>query len=133
MEPVPKILDWVSARAECSVDQLFTLLMTVVEADVKTMTTRTAPSTTIFSFHRVTETTVVVSKVWREGPLRHEDGVRFEKTAAGIKVDGQRNEQLSFVAKPSLHVSGVCRLEVADQPLELWQVSRRALEPLFFG
>jgi len=38
-----------------------------------------------------------------------------------------------FEAKASLGFEGRCRYEVEGQPLELWQVSRKALEDLFFA
>ena len=40
--------------------------------------------------------------------------------------------QLLFHAKPDLNQEGECLLEVDGVPLKLWQVSRKALDGLFF-
>jgi hypothetical protein len=39
-----------------------------------------------------------------------------------------------FSAKPYLNHEGECLLQIGEtDPLHIWQVSRKALEPLFFA
>ena len=96
MESVPKTLDWVTARAECSIERLFMLLTEVMDSDVKTMQAR-APVGTQFSLNQLTAAKIVIAKV--------------------------TTDRQGFTAKPSLDSTGTCRLEVGGQPMELWQVS----------
>jgi hypothetical protein len=132
MENVPKTLDWVKARAECSLEHLFMLLREVVDSDVKAMQARKADHRRDFSLGDPNQSKFVVSKAAEgEQPFR---GVIFERASQGIRVMSATRTGFEemFVAKPSLDVAGSCRLEVGGQPLELWQVSRKALEDLFF-
>jgi hypothetical protein len=135
MEAVPKSHNWVKARSECSIEHLFMLLAEVVDTDVKTINERDMRSVR-FEFKRLNESKFLVVKSMDYGTgMRGVDSVVFERTRAEIAVytasyDGPK---AFFTAKPSFDGAGSCRLEVSDQPLELWQVSRKALEDLFFG
>ena len=131
---VPKILDWVKARAECSVEHLFILLTEVVESDVKGIQERTEASVT-FKMTRLTESKIVVSKAVDISGWVDQVTVTFECTRLGIEVYGANREgpRPMFTARPSFDAAGPCRLDVDGQTFELWQVSRKALEDLFFS
>jgi hypothetical protein len=49
----------------------------------------------------------------------------------GINVTFE--DKSTFTANPSLDDNGQCQLEVEGAKLSIWQVSRRALENLFFA
>jgi hypothetical protein len=133
MNQVPKTLDWVTARAECSVERLFRLLTETLDTDVKTMQAR-APSGTRFTLNALGGNKVVVAKVRGfGGGFMDGDNVVFETTPLGIVARTGRADTQLFLAKPSLGLDGECHLEIDGQPHELWQVSRKALEALFFG
>jgi hypothetical protein len=129
-ESVPKTLDWVKARTECSIERLFLLLIEVLRADVQSIQARSQGSTK-YTLDVPTDSSAAVIKEEDMGGIRDRDGVVFRRTTSGIVARTAKNEVL-FTAKPSLAINGDCRLEIDGQPLELWQVSRRALEPLFF-
>jgi hypothetical protein len=65
------------------------------------------------------------------------DAVTFERTDRGIVVSSANADGTtpSFIATPDFADDGECRMRINDeeQLLELWQVSRRALETLFFS
>jgi hypothetical protein len=50
-----------------------------------------------------------------------------------IRLMPEGQSKAAFFARAHLRPSGECQLEVGSERLELWQVSRMALEPLFFG
>ncbi len=131
METVPKTLDWVKARAECSLEHLFSLLIEVLDSDVKSMRAH-APDGTQLSLNVLTASKVSISKVQPDRGFSKAGKVVFDRTSLGINVGSDRND-LMFTAKPSLDATGSCRLEIDGQPMELWQVSRKALEDLFFS
>lgn len=67
------------------------------------------------------------SGLWPGAPL----------TRSGIEVEVEderpaRGEPL-FTASVRMGDDGKCRLVIGDEEVKLWQVSKRALEPLFFG
>lgn len=133
IEIVPKTCDWVTRRAECSVEKLFLLLVEVVESDVKVMHARSLPHGPSFTTNKPTSGKLVVMKMFPDSTIA--GNVVFERTIGGIEVrmlKRARDEQALFTAKPSLSAEGECRLEIDYLPMELWQVSRRALEDLFF-
>jgi hypothetical protein len=130
---VPKTCDWVTARAECSLEQMFNLLRERIDGDVKTMQARTTDKIEI---GKIDDRRFRVSVQWNIGGMVESDAVVFEHTYQDvIHVRNLRTETELFSAKPALNVAGDCQLEIVGSngpALELWQVSRRALEPLFF-
>lgn len=136
MDKVPEVFDWVTARGNCSVAQMFVLLAERIESDVKAMQAHLADSRQVLTFNRVADDKVIVSKQIKEGGFVFDPrNVSFERSQSGISVftAGKDGKRALFDANVSLGPEGRCRYEVGDQPLELWQVSRRALEGLFFS
>lgn len=132
MEEVPKTFDWVTARAECSLAHLFTLLTELMDSDVKNMQTR-APKGTQFTFERLNDVKVVIAKLSGAGGVHQSSNVVITLTPSSIAISSTGSARpTAFLAKPSFHANGRCRLEVDGRPFELWQVSRMALEDLFF-
>lgn len=71
------------------------------------------------------------------GPIES-TGVKFELRANEIAVSNIKTGMMhgatpAFSAVPRLNEDGECRLEVQGERLQFWQVSRKALEDLFFG
>src|SRR5262245_26445116 len=131
METVPKTLNWVKARAECSMAHLFMLLCETVDSDVKVA--QSYDSLGQLFTNRPNESKLIVGKKSRDGmPL---GGVVFEMTRTTITAWKSTNQgpQELFTAAPSFDAAGACRLRIGNETLELWQVSRRALEELFFS
>ena len=131
MEPVPKSFDWVRARAECSLERLFRLLAETVDSDVRAVSAIKRPDQSVFevipALHKV-----IVSRTKDTGGIPSVETVVFELVSNGIHVRRGKDTSV-FTATPVLDARGDCRLEVSGESLELWQVSRKALEGLFFG
>lgn len=58
---------------------------------------------------------------------------RIEEGEIVVSARSPRNQEDRFTAKPHLSMAGECMFEVDGTPLRPWQVSRLALESLFFG
>ena len=131
---VPKNFDWVTERHKCSLVTIFTHLSEVVDSDVKSAIAKLEDGDNI-SMNRPSEGKIVVVKSLGPRGSSQGDNVVFERAANCIivKKGGTNGKQL-FTAKPFLLQNGMCKLEVQGEtePLELWQVSRKALEDLFF-
>lgn len=132
---VPKTCDWVNRRAKCSAEQLFLLLVEVVDADVKDMQAQTTDKNLVFGVARPAPSKAVVSRL-RDygGGMKDGDAVVFERTRNGtITATKQPKAEKIFEALPWLDEDGECRLRIGTKSLYLWQVSRIALEELFFS
>ena len=134
-DEVPKTLNWVKARAECSIDHLFIVLSAVVEADTKAANERGRGSLS-FAFSRLTDESLLVTRKYNAGGIIESEAIAFERLRDGsIKVTQRTAAKGStdfFEAKPHVDINGDCKFEVRGAPLEPWQVSKRALERLFF-
>jgi hypothetical protein len=135
MDKAPEVFDWVTARAECSAPQMFLLLIERVESDVKAMQARLDSGYQI-TVNKVADDKFIVSKRHNEGGFAFGGhAVVVERTTSGIVAqltNSQGTKQPFFSAKVLLGPDGRCRYEVSGEALELWQVSRMALEDLFF-
>lgn len=133
-DEVPKALNWVKARAECSIEHLFILLSTVVETDTKAATERGRGSLS-FAVGRPTEDTLLVVRKYNDSGFITSEAVAFDRLRDGSIHVSRRTARGStdlFLAKPHVDLKGDCKFEVDGVPLEPWQVSKRALEDLFF-
>ena len=131
---IPQIFNWVKARSECSLERVFLLFSEVLESDVKTMQ-GLARSGVLYEQTRGERKVVVCRTRDCGGGIKEAEGVVFELVDGAITAtakDARGNGTQLFKAKPSLEPNGACKLEVDGEGLELWQVSRKALEPLFF-
>lgn len=114
--------NWVRARSQCSLPRVFAMLGEIVDSDVKALNAA-QPSNLPAEVKRYTGKIVVA----------HRDStIVFELTGGIIQVR-QGPEHALFSAKLRLDEDGECLLEVNGRGLKLWQVSRKALEDLFFG
>lgn len=130
MDSIPTSFDWVAARAKCSLGAVFAALAEVIDSDVKNANALPLRSGVSFMIERPVNRKVIVSR--QDGP-DFVAGVVFELTQQGIAVRvADARQVVLFTAKPSMLADGRCLLEVDGQSLELWQVSQKALESLFF-
>ena len=132
---IPKICDWVKRRAKCSAEQLFLLLVEVLDADAKDMQALTKDKNLTFGVARPAPSKAVVSRL-RDfgGGMKDGDAVVFERTRTGtITATKQPQNQRIFEALPWLDEDGECRLRIGTKSFYLWQISRLALEELFFS
>ena len=78
---------------------------------------------------------VIVTRKREMIGLMEATSVVFEFSSDSINVTQRIGMEVKplFEAKPGLNHDGECLLEVDGNPLKLWQVSRKALEGLFFN
>lgn len=131
-ERAPKTLNWVKVRAGCSIEQMFLLLAQVVDSDAQAMAD-VARRGFNFEFQKLSEDRFSVTRHRNLGGLLEGDAVVFVRNDQGVTVSDGRSSAVIVTAKPAVDANGECRFEVAGKPVELWQVSRLALEDFFFG
>jgi hypothetical protein len=127
---IPQELDWVSERAKCSPETVFTTLETQVRSDVdRRQALRSGPEMQYgveYAFRSGKEAFQVT--VIRANEILA--NTVFQKTQDGIVV--QHKDGTSLIGVLTLGDDGRCRLRVDEEQLEFWQFRKRALESLFF-
>ena len=123
-------MNWVKRRASYTVDDVFEALVCRLEADIEEK--KDVHPDSDFTVHRkvVGE---ALEKVAIRGSkdLGHTPIVELKKEGATIKVHGTESEK--FVITPKWDQdTAQCSLLIDNKPFELWQISQRALYPLFF-
>lgn len=118
--------DWVRARSECSLRNIFLRLSAGIKNDALTRDEIERKSGTNLHFEFMDLPSVVLV-TRREGERSQK--VEFTLGADDITVDGYGGR---FTAAPGYNSTGDCTLIVHGEELELWQVRRKALELLFF-
>jgi len=130
---IPKTYDWVSALATCSFDKQFDALLEVIEFDVNAANLLGTSGGRLSFYHDPAKAQKVIVSCDRVVAF---DKVIFELATGAIVVtsrDSAGKETKRFSAKPTFNVQGECLLNVEGEDLRIWQVSRKALEDLFFG
>lgn len=139
MESILETFDWVPARAKCSAEHMFTLLVARIESDVNAMQSCLDQSRYVLTLNKTAADRMIVAKQTVEGGRAYGGrNVMFKRTPSGVAVDTltvhrETEPRPLFEATIALGPEGRCHYEVSGQPLELWQVSRKALEDLFFS
>jgi len=125
--------NWVGARKACSLPVMFLTLKELVQRDIGEIQGYARERFEMKSHPNG----FIVTKSWDAGGVQSGEATVFEllPNGAGIRVKDSGTERELFIATPELDRNGVCRLRVAGErdALELWQVSRKALETFFFG
>ena len=124
---IPKKLDWVTARAHCSISALFEQLVLEVEEDVNQ---RNKQRTEMSRYKFTTNQSGNVFNVYSDsgGTERHFVYFKLETNKITVKDDNA----LLFEATVTLNDGGECKPKINGQERELWQMRRMALEKLFF-
>jgi hypothetical protein len=123
----PENFDWVTARSNCSLVVVFEKLKHQIGVDVQTRNAL-RPVGLHYAFRLVdngSNTFAVLVESNFANPA-----VRFTLDADKISIaasDGPKCE-----ASVTLCDDGECRLKIANQTYDLWQVRKMALEELFF-
>jgi hypothetical protein len=130
MNAIPQELDWVKARSECSVAQVFSELHIGAESDVKAINLTPRAADYLGSYFAVhTNSNGNVFVVFQTGNTNKT--VKFMLGPDRIAVTDQNSQ---FIITLTLNNEGKCKLKVnGGEELEQWQVRRMMLESLFFG
>jgi hypothetical protein len=128
--------NWVAARSECSLDRQFRILAELVDSDVKVANGLNKRGIEFEINLDVKDKIIVLRKRDIVGHVETSVIVfELEQDKITVKDRTDRSNlpgQMLFNATPSLNEEGECLLEVSGVPLKLWQVSRKALDGLFF-
>ena len=127
--------EWVLRRARCNVDDIFAELQEQVEQDVAYMKSVTDAKNDGYSFQLEREDgRFVVQHYFGEDRLK---AVVFRNSTRGITI-----EQFIFARDGGSEEFNVrwkwneqeckCELFIDDELHEVWQVSQKALSPMFF-
>ena len=134
MIEIPRTLNWVAKRAECSVRSMFDKLKDEVKEDVATMNQLLpqanekrfsfGPSTlSKFSVQRVDDVMgIIISSI----------EFIVEGDAIVVRESDNSGTTELFSATVTLNSEGRCLCKVGNDELEQWQVRKRALEAFFF-
>jgi hypothetical protein len=138
-EDAPPTLNWVKARADCSLRNAFNALAEGAEEDTKAVKSVVDGRSRIaFSVFRPSNKRFSVTRI--DDPITNiRQSVDFELGSNEITVYGASNgsNEVMFRAGIALNNVGQCKLTIKGEEdrgeLEQWQVRRRALEKLFFS
>jgi hypothetical protein len=117
--------DWVSARAQCSLPNVFRALRLQVEEDVKTRNSL-RPNNSPYEFS-VAENADDFTVLLEGKDVRR--AVVFSLAEHAILV---RDDNKMFEVTLTFNDEGECKLNVNEKQRDLWQVRRMALEQLLF-
>jgi hypothetical protein len=117
--------DWVKARAECSVREIFEKLRIQVNKDVDARK-NLLPEGSHYGFRFISENDKFVALL--EGNNIHKT-LLFEHDRNSIKITTDHNREKVLVATLTLSAEG----EVCDRDYALWQFRKLVLEPLLFA
>jgi hypothetical protein len=120
-------VDWVTARSQCSLPNVFKTLLLEVEEDVKKRNAL-RPNNSPYEF-KVIENGDDFRVVLEAKDVRR--SVIFQLAEHSISVRDELGTRM-FEVTLSFSDEGKCRLKVDDVERELWQVRRIALEELLF-
>jgi hypothetical protein len=119
--------DWVTERSSCSLPKVFKTLRLQVEEDIKSRNAL-RPSNSPYEFS-IAENAGDFTVTLQAKDVRQ--SVIFSLTEHTISVRDDKSNPM-FEVTLTFTDEGKCRLNVNNQPRELWQVRRMALEELFF-
>lgn len=124
--------EWVAARAKCSVVEMLERLRGEVRSDVKVRNNILDDSGDRDRFRFVSHDAhgFAVTDSWSRQRERSVTATVDGNQIVFTVVDGKNQHALAVSV--TLDDDLKCRFKVDDQSLEPWQVSKRALESLFF-
>lgn len=121
--------DWVTARAGCSLNQVFEKLRAQVKEDVD-LRHGLRPHATHYAFRFISEGPTFTALV--EGNRIHHSVIFSLRNKEQVITVSTDNDDLLFHAEVTLNDEGKCVVKINDQERELWQMRKMALEKLFF-
>ena len=130
--------DWVTARSACSIEATFQVLSEVIDSDVKAANALKRNGLE-FKINTEPRGKLLVIRDQDYAGFHGFTAIVFDLSADKITVTERKGAtpeaRLMFSFVPSLNIDGECmyRIEGQEELLKLWQVSRKALEDLFFG
>ena len=125
-------MNWVRSFFECSITHVWLALSERLEADIRQYNELSQGNAGLQATKD--ETRIVISRT-RDKPPYDSPWASVERKGnylflrAGTSAHSLDVEEIRLI--PTLNSDGECRLRRGNHELELWQVSRMMLEPLF--
>lgn len=128
MNDVPRELSWVEARFNCSIEQMFRELFDGVSRDVEVfnLVRQTVPDVAFWIEEAASGKAFTVRQGQAIRPT-----VEFSLNANEITIRDEVTSQV-FSVTHTFSDEGRCKLRIAGEELEQWQVRKRVLEGLLF-
>jgi hypothetical protein len=123
-------MNWVKARLECSMQKVLLQLKSGVKADVDEANISMEPQgykTRSFDVHENGDNRFSVMRSEQAGAVT----VEFANRQGYIEITTLDKKTLQVT--PALNADGECHVMLGAQELQMWQLRRLVLEPLFFG
>jgi hypothetical protein len=124
---IPEELNWVKARHECSLVQIFKTLELGVKSDIDAINALILPGV-MLKFHLASHGSRFSATCEVNGQHSHSVDFGLKDNEISISEDNTPK----FAATLALTNTGACKLRVGNEELEQWQVRRKALETFFF-
>jgi hypothetical protein len=131
MSTIPRQLDWVTRRADCTVAKVFNELCDAIRDDVIAVNSTKGLHENPFRAELHSTGTMIHIGQANNIPRKV---VAIGVTQDQIVADQEWNGGETWKVTVGLNDEGRCTLRLEDgTELEQWQFRKRALEPLFFG
>ena len=129
----PSDFDWVTARQQCSLQEVFESLRLRIREDVETRNSNLSddPDSDRPTL-KVIENGPTIRVYWHDiySEYRH-FFVEFTLTPQNIAV--RDHEKTLFEATIGLNDDGDCKVNISGKQYDLWQMRRKALEHVMFN
>jgi hypothetical protein len=127
----PSNFDWVTARHQCSLKDVFEEMRIGIRDDIETRNATLPDDDPDYPTLKAHESANTVRVYWHDMYSPSAKFVEFKLTSQSLSIVTQDGPQ--FEAFIGLNDDGDCKLKISGKELDLWQVRRKALEPLMFG
>lgn len=121
-------LNWIKARADCSVAQVFKQLELGARNDVEEANEQRKPGD-----HHVFSVSAEPGRFSVVRASRSARPVSVDFSLEGEEIVARVGNEIKLTATITLNNEGRCMLVVDGEELEQWNIRRMALEDLFFG
>jgi hypothetical protein len=126
----PPNFDWVSARQDCSLKEVFEALRLGIREDVETRNSA-LPDNPDKATLKTAEHGKTIRVYWQD-MYQQFDHLFVEFALTAQSLTARDDENLLFEASIGLNDEGDCKVYILGKQYDLWQIRRKALEQLMF-
>ncbi len=127
LDSVPYDYDWVTTRSRCNPKDLFDKLRKAIQENVYIASSVSKCQSTL---NKLDDNIFTVVTKGSDGYLK--GFITFELNGSDIIATKGNSHEIILTAQVHLQSNGDCMFEVDGKPLQLWQLSRKVLEDVFF-
>ncbi len=128
----PSNFDWVTARQQCSLQEVFEALRLGIREDVERRNSNLPGNRTPAApILKIAERAKTIRVYWHDMYQQYA-GLFVEFTLAAQTIIVKDHDQVLFEAAIGLNDDGDCKVDIFGKQYDLWQTRRKALEKLMF-